>query len=281
MIKYFQLNKFELRKYDLIIILGIYLISRIIIYNFLGFNNTPDFFHFSDKYLLQNDLLKTTLYLHSQPPLLNFFLGIFLKIFNGDLSKLSTLFYFLNTSLTVLILIIVRKIFKIYNLNQYLSLAVILFLTLNPNFVYYENYSHPIYSHIVCFLFFFLTYCLLKFCTKRKQKYENLTYITLTIFWDIGGGYNEYNKIENLVKIVRKGFPGKNREILLTYSLNSVKSVGIKISEGLNPKRIIYLCLKDNRKIPLTPVQEPISISNLEEEAANLAKFLELNLENL
>jgi|TARA_B110000444_G_C18844636_1_gene601112 hypothetical protein len=107
------------------------------------------------------------------------------------------------------------------------------------------------------------------------------SYIGATILWDIGGGYNEYNKNENLVKIVRKGFPGKNREILLTYSLNSVKSVGIKISEGLNPKRIIYLCLKDERKIPLTPVQEPISISILEEEAADLATFLELNLENL
>lgn len=107
------------------------------------------------------------------------------------------------------------------------------------------------------------------------------TYIGATIIWDVGGGYNEYNKVENLVKIVRKGFPGKNREILLTYSLNSVKSVGIKISEGLNPKRIIYLCLKDERKIPLTPVQEPISISILEEEAADLATFLELNLENL
>jgi len=99
------------------------------------------------------------------------------------------------------------------------------------------------------------------------------TYIGATIIWDVGGGYNEYNKVENLVKIVRKGFPGKNREILLTYSLNSVKSVGIKISEGLNPKRIIYLCLKDERKIPLTPVQEPISISILEEEAADLQHF--------
>jgi hypothetical protein len=106
-------------------------------------------------------------------------------------------------------------------------------------------------------------------------------YIALTLIWDIGGGYNEYNKIENLIKIVRKGFPGKNREILLTYSLNSVKSIGIKISEGLNPKRVIYLCLKDDRKIPLTPVQEPISISNLEEQAADLAKYLNLNLENL
>lgn len=106
-------------------------------------------------------------------------------------------------------------------------------------------------------------------------------YIIITLFWDIGSGYNEYNKVENLVKIVRKGFPGKNREILLTYPLTNIRSIGIKISEGLNPKRIIYLCLKDERKIPLTPVQQPTTISNLEEEAADLAKFLNLKLENL
>ena len=106
-------------------------------------------------------------------------------------------------------------------------------------------------------------------------------YIVFTMFLDIGSGYNEYNKIENLVKIVRKGFPGKNREILLTYPLSNIRSIGIKITEGLNPTRSIYLCLKDERQIPLTPVQEPISISDLEEEAANLAKFLDLKLENL
>lgn len=106
-------------------------------------------------------------------------------------------------------------------------------------------------------------------------------YITTTVFLDIGGGYNEYNRIENLVKIVRKGFPGRNREILLTYPFSNIKYIGIKITEGLNPTRSIYLCLKDDRKIPLTPVQEPTSISNLEEEAASLAKFLNLKLENL
>jgi len=106
-------------------------------------------------------------------------------------------------------------------------------------------------------------------------------YIITTVLLDIGGGYNEYNRIENLVKIVRKGFPGKNREILLTYPFSNIKYIGIKITEGLNPTRSIYLCLKDDRKIPLTPVQEPTSISNLEEEAASLAKFLNLKLENL
>ena len=106
-------------------------------------------------------------------------------------------------------------------------------------------------------------------------------YIIATVLLDIGGGYNEYNRIEELVKIVRKGFPGKNREILLTYPFSNIKYIGIKITEGLNPTRSIYLCLKDDRKIPLTPVQEPTSISNLEEEAASLAKFLNLKLENL
>jgi hypothetical protein len=106
-------------------------------------------------------------------------------------------------------------------------------------------------------------------------------YTIVTIILDIGSGYNEYNKIENLVKIVRKGFPGKNRQILLTYPLVNIRAIGIKITEGLNPTRSIYLCLKDERNIPLTPVQQPTSISNLEEAAADLAKFLDLKLENL
>ena len=106
-------------------------------------------------------------------------------------------------------------------------------------------------------------------------------YIFTTLFLDIGSGYNEYNKLENLVKIVRKGFPGKNREILLTYPLTNIRSIGIKITEGLNPTRTLYLCLKDDRKIPLSPVQEPIAISMLEQQAASLAKFLDLKLENL
>ena len=106
-------------------------------------------------------------------------------------------------------------------------------------------------------------------------------YIVATLILDIGSGYNEYNKLEKIVKIVRKGFPGKNRQILLTYPLNNVRAIGIKITEGLNPTRSIYLCLNDERNIPLTPVQEPTAISNLEEEAADLAKFLDLNLENL
>lgn len=106
-------------------------------------------------------------------------------------------------------------------------------------------------------------------------------YIFFTILFDIGGGYNEYNKLENLVKIVRKGFPGKNRQILLTYPVSNIRSIGVKITEGLNSTQNIYLCLKDERNIPLTSVQQPVSIAELEKQAADLAKFLDLKLENL
>ena len=88
-------------------------------------------------------------------------------------------------------------------------------------------------------------------------------YIGITIFWDIGSGYNEYDKQTELVRIVRRGFPGKNRQILLIYPFSNIKSIKLKIQDGINPKRTIYLCTKDQREIPLTPVEQPRSLDLL------------------
>jgi hypothetical protein len=104
-------------------------------------------------------------------------------------------------------------------------------------------------------------------------------YIFLTILWDVGGGYNEFNKSEKLIRIVRKGFPGKNRNILLTYGFNNIKSIKLIIKEGLNPKRLILLCIKDQREIPLNSIEQPLSISELEKKASELALFLDVKLE--
>jgi hypothetical protein len=102
-----------------------------------------------------------------------------------------------------------------------------------------------------------------------------------TIFWDLGSGYNIYNKSDNLITLFRKSFPGKNRYILLTYSISNIKSIGIKIVEGLNPSRIIYLGLKDNRQIPMTSIQKLRSIIEIEDQATELAEYLEVNIESL
>jgi hypothetical protein len=107
------------------------------------------------------------------------------------------------------------------------------------------------------------------------------TFLWLTVFWDVGGGYNKYDKSTNLITLFRFGFPGNNREVNIQYEFQDIQSIQISIKEGLNPKREIFLQTKDQRKIPLVPVGQPLLLSEVEEQAIELAKFLEVSLEGI
>lgn len=106
-------------------------------------------------------------------------------------------------------------------------------------------------------------------------------YLWLTIFWSVGGGYNEFNKDEGVLKVFRWGFPGKNRRISLVYPLTDVEAVTVDIKEGINPRRIIYLRLQGKRQIPLTRVGQPLTLAEIEQQAAELASFLQVSLEGI
>jgi hypothetical protein len=106
-------------------------------------------------------------------------------------------------------------------------------------------------------------------------------YLWLMVYLNVGGGYNEFNKEKGKVTIFRFGFFGKNRQIELVYDLDDIQAVRAEIKEGLNPKRTLYLRVKPKRDIPLTPVGEPISLSQLENQGAELARFLTIPLEGL
>jgi hypothetical protein len=105
-------------------------------------------------------------------------------------------------------------------------------------------------------------------------------YLLLTIIWDIGSGYNEFSKEENLIKLVRLGFPGKNRTIFLSYDFKSIKNLKFLLKEGLNPRCNILLVLKDKREIPLFPAQLLLKPSEVEKKAINLSKLLDVPLES-
>ena len=107
------------------------------------------------------------------------------------------------------------------------------------------------------------------------------TYLWLVILWDVGGGYNEFNKKTNKVKIFRWGYPGKNRRIELENDLKNIEAVKAEIKEGLNPTRALYLRVKGRRNIPLTRVGEPLPLSELENRGAELARFLGVPLEGI
>ncbi|MGA7934277.1 MAG: photosystem I assembly protein Ycf4 [Kovacikia sp.] len=107
------------------------------------------------------------------------------------------------------------------------------------------------------------------------------SYLWLTILWDLGGGYNEFNRESGNVKIFRWGFPGKNRKIELDFKTEDIQAIRVDLKEGLNPKRSLYLRVKGRRDIPLTRVGQPIALSELENQGAQLARFLEVPLEGL
>ena len=104
-------------------------------------------------------------------------------------------------------------------------------------------------------------------------------FLLLTIVWNVGSGYNEYNKELQAIVLYRKGFPGKNRELSFRFSFNDIKSIKMRIKEGINPKRQLLLCLLDSREIPLTGIEQPMSLNVVEEEAITIAKFLNVSLE--
>ena len=106
-------------------------------------------------------------------------------------------------------------------------------------------------------------------------------YVFLTLLWDVGSGYNEFSKQDKVVRIVRVGFPGKNRKIFLSYDFQNVKGLKFLIKQGLNPRCNVLLVLKDKREIPLFPAQFLLNPNETEKKAIELSNFLEVPVESL
>lgn len=106
-------------------------------------------------------------------------------------------------------------------------------------------------------------------------------YQWLSLYWNLGGGYNEFDKNTGQARIFRYGFPGKNREVEITFPLEDIQSVKVEIKEGFNPKRALFLKVKSKGDIPLTQVGQPLPLSTIENQGAEIARFLNVILEGI
>lgn len=102
-------------------------------------------------------------------------------------------------------------------------------------------------------------------------------YLGLTILWGVGEGFNEFDLENKKIRIFRYGFPGQSRSINLEIKLEEVESVRLETE----PRRTLYLRLKGKRQYPLTNEFQPSSLTKLEEEATELARFLKVPVEGL
>ena len=100
-------------------------------------------------------------------------------------------------------------------------------------------------------------------------------HLWFTLLWKIGAGFNEVNGKEKSVRIFRWGRPGKNRRIDLKYSNELIETIKIE----LFPKPALFLCIKGDKKIPLTRLGEFIPLEELETQAAELTSLLQVPLE--
>nr|YP_010362640.1 photosystem I assembly protein Ycf4 [Euphorbia tithymaloides]UNS16595.1 photosystem I assembly protein Ycf4 [Euphorbia tithymaloides] len=99
-------------------------------------------------------------------------------------------------------------------------------------------------------------------------------YLWCTILWNVGGGYDRFDRKEGIVCIFRWGFPGKNRRILLRFLMKDIQSIRIEVKEGIYARRIPYIEIRGRGAIPLTRTDENLTPREIEQKVAELAYFL-------
>lgn len=106
-------------------------------------------------------------------------------------------------------------------------------------------------------------------------------YQWLSLYWNLGGGYNAFDKQSGQATIFRYGFPGKNRQVELSLDLKDIQGIKVEVKDGFNPKRALFLKVKGRGDIPLTRVGQPLPLSTIENQGAEIARFLGIVLEGI
>nr|YP_009433810.1 photosystem I assembly protein Ycf4 [Hypolytrum nemorum]ANP26024.1 photosystem I assembly protein Ycf4 [Hypolytrum nemorum] len=106
------------------------------------------------------------------------------------------------------------------------------------------------------------------------------SYLWCTIFWNVGSGYDQFDRKEGIVRIFRWGFPGLNRRIFLRFLMRDIQSIRIQDKEGLYPRRVLYMEIRGQGPIPLTRTDNNfLTPREIEQKAAELAYFLRVPIE--
>ena len=104
------------------------------------------------------------------------------------------------------------------------------------------------------------------------------TYLLAMINVNLGAGSNSFDKASGTVKICRRGY---FKLISVEFPLKDVKAVKVEVRDGFNPLRRLSLRVQGRRDITLTRVGQPLPLAQLEQDGAELARFLDVNLEGL
>nr|YP_009667908.1 photosystem I assembly protein Ycf4 [Radula japonica]QCW58683.1 photosystem I assembly protein Ycf4 [Radula japonica] len=106
-------------------------------------------------------------------------------------------------------------------------------------------------------------------------------YLWCTILWNVGSGYNIFDKKKGTLSLFRWGFPGINRRIMIQLYIRDIQAIRIDIQEGFLSRRVLYIKVKGQRDIPLSRIEEYSTLEEMETKAAELARFLKISIEGI
>ena len=113
--------------------------------------------------------------------------------------------------------------------------------------------------------------------------YGIAAFLLAIYFWrliniDYGSGVNRFDKNKGVLSLSRRGL-FKNIEIEIP--IDEIKAVKLEVREGFNPLRRVSLRIKGRKDLPISRVGSPKPLLDLENEGAEIARFLEVNLEGI
>ena len=104
-------------------------------------------------------------------------------------------------------------------------------------------------------------------------------YLWFAIFWGVGSGYNEFDRCEGVISIFRWGFPGKNRRIRIRFLVEEIQAIRLDLKDNFGSRGLISIRLKNQQDVPLNQQDESFNLREMEEKAAQLARFLRVPIE--
>nr|YP_010974965.1 photosystem I assembly protein Ycf4 [Amyema miquelii]WNR57737.1 photosystem I assembly protein Ycf4 [Amyema miquelii]WNR57799.1 photosystem I assembly protein Ycf4 [Amyema miquelii]WNR57861.1 photosystem I assembly protein Ycf4 [Amyema miquelii] len=107
------------------------------------------------------------------------------------------------------------------------------------------------------------------------------SYLWCIISWNIGSGYDRFDRKEGTVCIFRWGFPGKNRRIFLRFLMEDIQAIRIEAKEGIYTRIVffLYMEIKGQGSIPLIHIDDNFTPREIEQKVAELAYFLRVPIE--
>nr|AIW51411.1 photosystem I assembly protein ycf4 [Corallorhiza maculata var. occidentalis] len=105
------------------------------------------------------------------------------------------------------------------------------------------------------------------------------SYLWCMISWNVGSGYDRFNRKEGRISLFRWGFPGRNRRIFLCFFMKDIQSIRMEVREVLFPRRVLYMEIRGRGSITLTRTDENLTPREIEQKAAELAYFLRVPIE--